>query len=309
MSGPKLSFIIPARSLRDVTTECLISVNTALHTLGIAGQAEFILLDDNSDAAEGITELFTSFRASTPTPVHVARFQQRQHYTGVFAYGLSRAAGESVFFISNDMYVTPAWLRTVLGVAAIDSSYGVIRGTAEIVDSFPEHEVKPPFTERRTEDLVAFSEYLAGVRGLEHSEDTVLSGDAVLIRRAVIEKIGVMDRRFFGYFGDPDFGLRVRRAGFKLVCAKGAWLKHYGQGHIKAETMKTGEASQNADARRRQLVLAAWQEFRKKWDPSLPEEFRSTEQIDWEKLRKLPASPALDYVPLWGVDPKVVRVL
>ncbi len=305
-----LSFIIPARSLRDATTECLISVNSAVHALGLGHLAEFILLDDNSDAGEGITELFTSFRASMPAvPMHVARFQQRQHYTGVFAYGLSRARGDSVFFISNDMYVTPAWMRTVLAVAALDPAYGVVRGTAEIVDSFPEHEVKPPFIERKMEDLLAFADYLSSVRGLEHTEDTVLSGDAVLIKRSLIEKIGVMDRRFFGYFGDPDFGLRARRAGFKMVCAKGAWLKHYGQGHIKAEALKTGEAAPVADSRRRQLVLNAWQAFRAKWDPSLPEGFINTNQVNWEKLMQMPRTQELDYVEPWAVDPKVVTVL
>lgn len=304
-----LSFIVPARSLRDVTAECLISINTALHALGLQDRAEWILLDDASEADEGITDLFTSFRASTPAPAHVARFHQRQHYTGVFAYGLSRARGDSVFFISNDMYVTPAWLRTVLGVAAVDRSFGIIRGTAEIVDSFPHHEVKPPFAERKPEDLVEFAEFMARTRGLEHSEDTILSGDAVLIRREVIERIGVLDRRFFGYFGDPDYGLRARRAGFKLVCAKGAWLKHYGQGHIKAEVQKHREAPTDADQRRRALVVKAWGEFRAKWDPTLPPEFVNTDQVDWQKLLHVPAPGGSDFVAPVAADPALARVL
>lgn len=303
-----LSFIVPARSLRDVTTECLISINTALHQLGLVAHAEYILLDDQSDPSEGISELFTHFRASSPCPVHVARFKQWQHYTGVFAYGLSRAKGDSIFFISNDMYVTPSWLRTVLAVAATDNAIGIVRGTAEIVDSFPQHEVKPPFEDRGPDDILAFSEYLSKVRGLEHSDDTILSGDAVLIRRNVIDAIGVMDRRFFGYFGDPDYGLRVRRAGLRMVCAKGAWLKHYGQGHIKAEIQK-GAKADDANARRRQLVLAAWAKFREKWDKTLPEVFMNTDQIDWAKLMALPKSRELDFVAPVGHEPGVVEVL
>jgi len=304
-----LSFIIPARSMRDVTAECLISINSAVHALGLQQHVEWVLLDDQSDRDEGITDLFTSFRQSTGAPTHIARFRQRQHYTGVFAYGLSRAQGDNVFFISNDMYMTPAWLRTVLGVAAVDPSFGIIRGTAEIVDSFPQHEVKPPFAERRTEDLVEFAEYLSRVRGLESSEDTILSGDAVLIRRSVIDRIGVMDRRFYGYFGDPDYGLRARRAGFRLVCAKGAWLKHYGQGHIKAEVHKTGQAPSEADQRRRQLIVAAWKEFRAKWDPALPDQFVNTDQIDWTKLLSVPAPGGSDFVPPVPADPALADVL
>lgn len=304
-----LSFIVPARSLRDVTTECLISINSAVHALGLAGQAEFILLDDQSDPAEGISRMFRDFRASTGAPAHIARFKQRQHYTGVFAYGLSRAKGDNVFFISNDMYVTPAWLRTVLAVAALDSKIGIVRGTAEIVDSFPHHEVKPPFVERTHEDLLGFAEYLAKARGLEHTDDDILSGDAVLVRRPLIETIGVMDRRFFGYFGDPDYGLRARRAGFRLVCAKGAWLKHYGQGHIKAEVQAGGASSGEADQRRMKLVHTAYEQFRAKWDTTLPERFVNTDQIDWKKLMAMPRSPALDYVAPVAEDGGLAEVL
>lgn len=303
-----LSFIIPARSLRDVTTECLISLNSALHLLGLLPHAEYILLDDQSDPREGLSEMFTHFRASSQCPVHVARFKQWQHYTGVFAYGLSRARGDCVFFISNDMYITPAWLRTVLGVAAIDARIGIVRGTAEIVDSFPQHEVRPPFEDRGPDDILAFSDYMSRTRGLEHTDDTILSGDAVLIKRGVIDAVGVMDRRFFGYFGDPDYGLRVRRAGFRMVCAKGAWLKHYGQGHIKAEIQK-GAKTDEANARRRQLVVAAWAKFRDKWDKTLPEAFLNTDQIDWNKLLALPKNRELDYVPPIPHEPGVVEVL
>jgi hypothetical protein len=304
-----LSFIVPARSLRDVTTECLVSINSAVHALALQDRVEWILLDDQSEPAEGITDLFASFLQSTGRPGHVARFRQRQHYTGVFAYGLSRARGEAVFFISNDMYVTPAWLRTVLAVSAVDATYGIIRGTAEIVDSFPQHEVRPPFPERRVEDLLEFAEYMSRTRGLEVADDTVLSGDAVLIRRAVIEKIGVMDRRFFGYFGDPDYGLRARRAGFRLVCAKGAWLKHYGQGHVKAEVQQRQEKPSEADARRRALVLAAWEKFRQKWDPSLPAEFVNTDQINWDRLMKVPPPGGSDFVAPVPVTPGEVDVI
>lgn len=303
-----LSFIIPARSLRDVTTECLISLNSAVHLLGLLPQAEYILLDDQSDPREGISEMFAHFRASSQCPVHVARFKQWQHYTGAFAYGLSRAKGDCVFFISNDMYVTPAWLRTVLGVAAVENRIGIVRGTAEVVDSFPQHEVKPPFEDRGPEDILAFSEYLSRARGLEHTDDTILSGDAVLIKRSVIDAVGVMDRRFFGYFGDPDYGLRARRAGFRMVCARGAWLKHYGQGHIKAEIQK-GVKTGDANARRRELVLAAWAKFRDKWDKTLPEAFLNTDQIDWNKLMALPKSRELDYVAPIPHEPGVVEIL
>lgn len=44
-----------------------------------------------------------------------------------------------------------------------------------------------------------------------------VSGCAMLIRRPVLEKIGLMDERYFLYFEDVDFCLRAQKAGFKIA--------------------------------------------------------------------------------------------
>lgn len=305
-----LTFIVPARSSPDITKTCLDSIVHSLKRLGLADRAEFILQDDNSDAEYGIADLFRNFRAETGLPTHIARFKKQQHYTGSFAYGLSRARGQNVFFISNDMTVTPAWMRTILAVAAIDPAYGIIRGTAEIVDSHPEHQYHPPFAARSVQDVDSFSEYMANTLGLLHGEDQLLSGDAVLIKRALIDKIGVFDRQYFGYFGDIDFGIRAQRAGFKLICAKGAWLRHSGQGYVKAEAQKNNLTMDEQIVKRMAVVQKAYSAFRLKWDPSLPEVFpRSTEILDFPKMRAAVKHKGFDFVAPVPVDSSLVDVL
>ena len=77
----------------------------------------------------------------------------------------------------------------------------------------------------------------------------------------------MLDTRFFGYFSDVDFGCRADLAGFKLVCAKGAWLYHHGAGHVKGELEKRKTTSYEALHKERMgLVNDAYQEFRKKWN-------------------------------------------
>ena len=49
------------------------------------------------------------------------------------------------------------------------------------------------------------------------------------IRREVIDKIGVFDTRFFGFWSDIDYGIRVQRAGWRHGIAAGAWLYHFGK--------------------------------------------------------------------------------
>lgn len=48
-------------------------------------------------------------------------------------------------------------------------------------------------------------------------ETEFVSGCALLIRRAVLESIGLLDEHFFLYYEDVDFSLRARKAGFQAV--------------------------------------------------------------------------------------------
>lgn len=59
------------------------------------------------------------------------------------------------------------------------------------------------------------------------SEQDYITGCALLVARTVIERIGVMDPRFFVYFEETDWCHRARRAGFRclLVPAAKVWHK------------------------------------------------------------------------------------
>lgn len=267
-----LSILIPARNGREMTQTCLQSVQITCARLGIERNVEYILLDDNSDERQGVTQLFTEFRATQKCPVTVVRFKKWQHYTGVFSHGLSIAKGDQVLFISNDMALSPAFLRTVLGVSAMSASHGIVRGRSQHTDSHPEYSLPlpPMIPHRNFDDVFDYAEMVARYHGLEYREDQILSGDCVLIRRELINAIGVMDTRFFGYFGDPDYGLRTLRAGFKLVCAMGAWLHHGGAGHVKVEAAEKNMDMSEAHRKRMELVHSAFAKFREKWGPAIP---------------------------------------
>jgi len=281
-----LSFIVPARSQPEETNGCLHSILRAVRALRVEHLCEFICLDDNSEQRYGLMTVFNAFRQSTASPVTIARFRKHQHYTGVFAYGLSKAKGEKVFFISNDMVITPTWLQAVLGVSALDSTFGIVRGTADLVDSHPEHSIMPPFEPITSEQIDAFGNFIYQNFGLSHTVDPLLSGDAVLVTRALIDAIGVMDKRFFGYFSDIDYGVRAMRMGFKLACAKGAWLRHYGAGHIRADRETTPAGQEDPFVKRMAMVQTAFSAFRLKWDMTLPEQYRGDMPLHFDNALK-----------------------
>jgi len=53
-----------------------------------------------------------------------------------------------------------------------------------------------------------------------------VSGCAMLIRRAVFEKIGLLDEKYFLFFEDADFCLRAKKAGFKVALEPKSMILH-----------------------------------------------------------------------------------
>jgi len=59
-----------------------------------------------------------------------------------------------------------------------------------------------------------------------------VSGCVMLIRRAVLERVGLLDEDYFFSFEDVDFCLRARRAGFASLCVGDALALHDGSRSI-----------------------------------------------------------------------------
>src|SRR6266542_2437379 len=207
-----LSIVVPVRNSRTYVSNCLRSIIDTLDRLRMWERSEVVLMDDDSDPADQIPELFRSFKQSARCEVIAFKFKTRQHYSRACAVGFSLTQGNSILLLSHDMVMTPPYLRTLMEVAALDPAYAIVRGTSPHVDMYPEHQIVAPLAYRVYDDIVAFSEYVAKCYGLTHVEDPRLCGDSFLMQRAVMEKIGVMDSRYYGNFGDLEYGRRAQRA-------------------------------------------------------------------------------------------------
>lgn len=60
-----------------------------------------------------------------------------------------------------------------------------------------------------------------------HSVDWI-SGCAILVRRGVIEQVGMLDARFFYYYEETEWCLRARKAGWRVVHVPRARIWHKG---------------------------------------------------------------------------------
>ena len=268
------SIIVPARNNAEITARCLGTILLSVNRLQL--NCEFVLVDDASAPEENILDVFALHRANAAASGHqtkIIRSHKHQHYSGVFSIGLHHATRDAIFFISNDMVVTTSFLQALLLVSALSHNFGIVRGTSNYVDTHPEHVIAPKQPLATYPEIDAFSRNVFSANGCRYVEDKTLSGDAILLKRPLVERIGVLDLRFFGYFGDIDYGMRAHLAGFKLVCAKGAWLHHDGSGHLTHQIKQGTLSFEKARENRYELVESAYQEFRKKWDFTTPEKW------------------------------------
>ena len=58
-------------------------------------------------------------------------------------------------------------------------------------------------------------------------EMELLTGECLMVRREVVDEIGLLDERFFMYLEDTDWSLRMRRAGWRLYVCVRAEVIHY----------------------------------------------------------------------------------
>lgn len=280
---------IPAYNNPDFTR---MAVDCAMRaTAQINLPTRFILIDDAAGTGESVTDAFRDLRTqNSDRDILIARSTSRLHYPGSFSLALHLSETPLTLFLSNDMVLTPSYLLATLGVASISPSFGCVRGSSGYTDSLPEHVLPSPTMVDSYVAAAEFAQFVFRTNGLAHVDNKLLCGDAVIIRRELIDSIGVHDPSLTPYFSDIDYGMRAQLAGFRLVGELGAWLFHEGAGYIKREATRRGEANEVVLEERRQRIEASWQAFRRKWGEDLPP---SPFQFDYSKFGELARDRAL----------------
>lgn len=145
---------------------------------------------------------------------------------------------------------------------------GTIEILEHVMDAYPDIGILSP----RTLGGVGNVDQ-ARARGIVHYTNQRLAFVCVLIRRAVIEQIGLLDERFVGYgWDDVDFCRRAVNAKWKMACTALTTVKH---GHIE-QTYSSSYLRQSSDIRHREYqarVLLGRSIYQQKWGDCKHENF------------------------------------
>lgn len=142
------------------------------------------------------------------------------------AYAVEQGA-DYVFLLNNDTTVHPAYLKELVAAAETDPLIGAA-GSKIYYYSEPERiwfaGGKINWLKNKGEHI-GLDEIDAGQYD-QKREVGYLTGCALLVKREVIEKIGVLEDDYFLYYEDADYSLRIQNAGYKTVYVSESKIYH-----------------------------------------------------------------------------------
>jgi N-acetylglucosaminyl-diphospho-decaprenol L-rhamnosyltransferase len=140
--------------------------------------------------------------------------------------GIKSIDSDKYLLLNSDTIVRPNAIRELLHAANLHPDAGIIAPRLEWTDGTPQQSCFPTRTPRYeffSSAGTGFLEKAFGHKGYSLPiSDTPCAAEwvsfaAVLIRKSVFEKIGLLDEGFFMYFEDMDFCYRARKAGIGIL--------------------------------------------------------------------------------------------
>lgn len=285
----RISIGVSAYGNAKTTKHCLRSILDSL-----SGNFELILVDDCSPDGGAINDLYQE-AAIEHKNTKIFKFTKNLEYSGSLNCILSHALGERIFFISNDIFITPTYVEALLAVADNNPEVGIVRGRSNFVDNGKStHNIDVSKDIKHYDDISPFGKSLHSIEGNAFFTENYLTGDAFLTKREVVSKIGTFDPLFYGYFADHDYGIRVMRSGHKLAVAKGAFAYHHQDANFNYLDKENRDKKFNA---RWAKVIENWARFKLKYGLPVDLSYTSIDDIDWNFLNSFQNENETLFIP------------
>jgi GT2 family glycosyltransferase len=158
-------------------------------------------------------------------------------FAGGSNVGIARALeghADWVLLVNSDVVLGAAALGTLLTVAARHLGTGILAPLVVRSDEPGVVDSAGISYHRGTGRMrhLGHADAVARVAGREAYAVPAVMGCAMLVRREVVERVGLLDDSYFFSFEDIDFCLRAGGAGFGVLCVPTARALHQGQASI-----------------------------------------------------------------------------
>lgn len=215
-----LSIIIVSFNTKDLLGRCLESL-----LMTSAKETEIIVVDNAS------TDGSVEFVEKRYKDIKILRNKENLGFAKANNQGLRQAKGKYCLLLNSDTEVKPDALSNLVEFAENNPQAGIVG--AKLLN--PDASIQPSIYHLPTL-WRAIKEFWLGKKGeyekyaltgTDRVKVEALTGAAMIIPRKTIEKVGLLDERYFMYFEDLDFCRRVKNAGYKVYYFPGAEIIHH----------------------------------------------------------------------------------
>lgn len=193
----KVSVVIPAWNLHDLTAQAVESVRTT------AARAEVVVVDNGSDP---------------PIKGATVRNDVNEGFARACNQGAKAATGDLLVFLNNDTICRPGWLDAM--VARWSGDDVVVGAHLLYPDGATQH--SGVFFRRRGSDLEAFNRTQPAPAG----EVPAVTGACLLISAARFDELGGFDESYRNAYEDVDLLLKHRQSGGRVWFEASAEVVH-----------------------------------------------------------------------------------
>lgn len=231
MTSPILSIVIVNFNAKRYLEQCLHSI----FDHPVRATLEVILVDNASsdDSLHVVAEKFPL--------VKLIRNERNEGFIKANNLGIRQASGQYVLSLNNDTKVLAGALDALVGYMDSNLDVGACGGKLLNVDGTIQHQCKRGFPTPSSTLFYflklhklfpknrIFGHYLLTYLDPSKISDVdSLSGACLLVRRRVIQSVGIMDEAFIMYGDDLDWCYRIKHAGWRVVYVPQAEIVHYG---------------------------------------------------------------------------------
>ncbi len=219
-----VDIIICIHNALDDVKKCIESIVQFTHQ-----PYHLILIDDGSDQD---TAFYLENKA-LEIDAELYRSEEATGYTYAANRGLRVSSADFVVLLNSDTVVSAQWIDRMILCARSDEQIGVVGPLSNTASwqSVPKLEENGDWATNKLPAGVSvhdMAELVAKYSGQVYPDMPFLNGFCLLIRRSLIEDIGLFDEDVFGqgYGEEDDFALRAREAGWKLALADDVYIYH-----------------------------------------------------------------------------------
>jgi hypothetical protein len=185
-----------------------------------------VVVVDNGSTDDSVSAI----RASYPQ-VTLIETGENLGYVGGNNVGLEHARAMGADFallLNNDTEVAPDFLGLLVEAAEADSAIGIVGPTIYYFD-------RPNVVwsaggaidwGRGRTRMIGLDEVDHGQFGHAVRPVDFVTGCALLIKMSVVDQVGMLDPRFFAYYEEAEWCVRVARAGFRILHVPQAKIWH-----------------------------------------------------------------------------------